>query len=134
MHTDSSRLRVLVVDDCRDTTYSYALLLKTWGHEALTAYDGPAALALARSERPDVILLDLGLPGRSGWDVAIELRQLPELDRVRLIALSGCARDEDHERSHEAGIDFHLIKPADPEVLRRWLEALARSQRPQLAL
>ncbi len=127
MRTDPSRLRVLVADDCRDTTRTHALLLTSWGHEPLTAYDGPTALELARSEHPDVILLDLGLPGRTGWDVARELRQLPEMDDVWLIALSGHARHEDHERSREAGIDFHLNKPADPEVLRRLLEASARS-------
>ena len=77
MHTNPSYLRILVVDDCRDTTRSYALLLKTWGHEPLTAHDGPTALELARSERPDVILLDLGLPGQTGWDVAVNSVNCP---------------------------------------------------------
>lgn len=114
--------RVLVVDDCPDTALSLALLLRLWGHEAATARDGPAALELARSFRPDAVVLDLGLPRLSGWDVARRLRQMPGGD-VLLVALSGRGAERDRRLSQEAGIDFHLTKPCDPEDLRRLLAA-----------
>jgi CheY-like chemotaxis protein len=128
----SPRLRVLVVDDCKDTAHSTAILLEAWGHEALVAYDGPAALALARMHRPDAVVLDIGLPGPTGWEVARELRVSPGLDGVRLIAVSGYATAADRRRSREAGIDAHLAKPADPDELQRLLECPAGPKAPAL--
>jgi CheY-like chemotaxis protein len=110
--------RVLVVDDNADAAESLALLLSVWGHEARVAYDGPGALRLAREERPAVVLLDLGLPGLSGYAVAQRLRQEPGLGQTLLVAVTGSAADGG---SHEAGLDLHLTKPVDLDVLRRLL-------------
>ncbi|HEX5271163.1 MAG TPA: response regulator [Gemmataceae bacterium] len=122
MHPHPRRLRVLVVDDCKDTARTYALLVTLWGHEALVAHDGPTALAMAREHRPDAVVLDIGLPGRTGWEVARELRRSPEFADVPLIAVSGYATEADRRRSVEVGLNAHLAKPADPEELHWLLE------------
>jgi len=118
-----SPLRVLVVDDCPDMTASMALLLRCWGHEAREAHDGPEALCVAASFHPDVILLDIGLPGPDGYEVARQLRQTEGLGRAFLATLSGYGRPEDKRRSWEAGCDQHWLKPLDPDVLERLLAA-----------
>jgi CheY-like chemotaxis protein len=115
---------VLVVDDNRDAAESLALLLKALGHEATTAYDGPAAVKAARTLCPDLVICDLGLPGMSGYKVAEQLRALPELREVRLVALTGFGTPEDRRRSREAGFDDHLVKPVSPETLGKVLHAL----------
>ncbi len=117
--------RVLVVDDNADLADSLALLIRWWGHEVSVVYDGPAALAAARAQHPDVVLLDVGMPRMSGYQVARQLRQQWEPDRMRLVALTGYGRPEDRRRSREAGFDCHLTKPVDPEVLKRLLAAPA---------
>ena len=81
------------------------------------AYDGLAAVALAVAEAPQVVLLDIAMPGLDGWGIARELRGLPQLDEVRLIAISGLGRSVDIERSLEAGFEAHLTKPVDTERL-----------------
>jgi len=116
-------LCVLIVDDCKDTSASLAILVRLWGHEAHVALDGPAALQLAREVLPDVVLLDVGLVGMNGWEVAGRLRRLPGLDGVSLLVLSGFGTEEDVRRSREAGCDLHLVKPVEPEKLRRLLAA-----------
>jgi CheY-like chemotaxis protein len=113
---------VLIVDDCRDTADSLALLLMCWGYRAAVAYDGPAALALASAEPPAVVLLDLGLPGMDGYEVARYLRGLTQTAKVLLIALTGYGRVEEVRLCYEAGFDLHLLKPCDPEELRRVLD------------
>ena len=118
--------RVLVVDDNADVAESLALLLGLWGHEARVAYDGPAALRLAREHRPDVVLLDLGLPGLSGHAVAQRLRQEPDLARTLLVAVTGSEQDG---HSQEAGLDLHLTKPVDLDVLRQLLSGRHASTR-----
>src|SRR5690348_1665389 len=85
----ATTLRVLVVDDCPDTTASMAILLQLWGHDVRVAHDGPAALGLADGYRPDVVLLDVGLPGMDGYRVARELRANPRLPRPFLVSLTG---------------------------------------------
>jgi CheY-like chemotaxis protein len=110
--------RVLVVDDDTDTADSLVVLLSLWGCRAAAAYDGRAATGAALADRPDVVVLDLGLPGLDGYEVARRLRVAPGLEKVRLIAVSGYGRDEDRARSRAAGFDHHLLKPVDPEVLR----------------
>ncbi len=110
-------VRVLIVDDDRDTTDSLAVLLRTWGFCPLVAYDGPTALAVATAERPDVVLLDIGLPGLDGYEVARRLRRQPWAAGVRLLALTGYGQEKDRQEADAAGFDRHLVKPFDPEEL-----------------
>lgn len=106
-------LRVLVVDDNDDVAEMTAEMLKMYGHEALTAGDGPSALSLTESERPDVVLLDLGLPGMHGIEVAECIVAKSGAKAPLLIAVSGYGRPEDRERSRRAGCEHHLVKPVD---------------------
>jgi CheY-like chemotaxis protein len=111
----SSALRVLVVDDNVDTTAGLALLLRSWGHEVAVAHDGPAALEAADAFRPQAVLLDIGLPLLSGFEVAQRLRQAPaDGGRPFLVAFSGYNRESDRRRAREVGIDIYLVKPFDP--------------------
>jgi CheY-like chemotaxis protein len=111
-------LRVLVVDDCPDHTESLELLLGLWGFHARTAADGMQALAVAREYCPDVVLLDVGLPGMDGYEVARRLRAEDGLANTVLITVSGYAQEVDRERSRSAGCAEHLVKPIELEVLR----------------
>jgi PAS domain S-box-containing protein len=104
---------VLVVDDNEDAADSLAEMLRLLGHTVDVAYDGPSAVALARSRPPDAVLCDIGLPGMSGYEVARQLRAAGA-PRVQLIAVSGYAQPEDVERAAEAGFDAHVAKPPDP--------------------
>ncbi len=113
--------RVLVVDDNQDAADSLALLLQLRGHDVRVATDGPAALAVAAEHRPDVVFLDLGLPGMDGHEVGRQLRQRPGLDRARVVAVTGSAGEDDRDRSRAAGFDAHLVKPVDPEDIDRAL-------------
>ena len=113
--------RVLVADDNADSAESIAMLLRIDGHEIVIAHDGIEALKLAREHRPDVMLLDIGMPGLSGHDVCREVRKEPWGRDVRMIALTGWGQEDDHRRSGEAGFDDHLVKPADYEALTRLL-------------
>jgi signal transduction histidine kinase/CheY-like chemotaxis protein len=106
-------LRVLVVDDNLDSVATLALLLKECGHDVRTAYDGPAALEAALDYRPNVVLLDIGLPGLDGFEVAKRLRQQPALQNTVLVAMTGYGAQSDLQRSFEAGFDHHLVKPGD---------------------
>jgi CheY-like chemotaxis protein len=116
-------LRVLVVDDNRDAAESLSMMLRLDGHEVRMAHDGPAALEVARLFRPEVVLLDIGLPGSSGYDVARQLQEQVSRPRL-LVAMTGYGSAEDQRRSQEAGLDHHLVKPVDPHRLR---ELLARA-------
>lgn len=109
--------RILVVDDDEDTVASTAMLLRLWGHEVVTARDGPTALQTAADWRPNVVLLDVLLPLASGYEVARRLRRLPALDGVRLIAVTGYGRESDVQEALEAGFDHHLLKPVDCDTL-----------------
>jgi PAS domain S-box-containing protein len=111
------RTRVLVVDDNVDAAAGLAVLLKFLGHEVEVAYDGPSAIAQARILRPDVILLDLGLPGMDGYQVAAELRRDGVCKETLLIAVTGYGQEDDLRRSQAAGFDHHLVKPVDFEAL-----------------
>jgi len=111
------RRRVLVIDDNRDSAESMSMLLRAWGHEAFVALEGEEGLALARTHRPEFVLLDIGLPGMDGYEVARRLRAL-ELDpRPVLVAMTGYGRAEDRRESKAAGFDHHLVKPVDPDAL-----------------
>jgi PAS domain S-box-containing protein len=118
------RQRILVVDDNRDSADSLSMLLRLAGHEVRTAYDGTAGLAAARRWRPDVVLLDIGLPGLDGYEVVRRLRQEAGLQQALVVAMTGYGKDEDRERSQEAGFDAHLVKPVDPEELAQLIAAL----------
>jgi signal transduction histidine kinase len=113
--------RILVVDDNVDGRETMAMLLELSGHAVRTAEDGPSALRVADEFRPDVILLDIGLPGMDGYQVAQQIRANPALHQVRLIALTGWGQDSDRERSQHAGFDLHLVKPVDPVALSQVL-------------
>ena len=115
------------MDDNRDGADSLLLILQAYGHEARAAYDGESALRLARSFRPDVVLLDIGMPGLDGYEVARRLRRDGGLGDALLVALTGHGREEDRRLSAEAGFDVHLLKPADLGQLQRLLaDAAAR--------
>jgi PAS domain S-box-containing protein len=123
----SGSRRVLVVDDNVDAAESLAILLRTWGHEVLTTHDGLAAVKAAEQVRPEVILLDIGLPRMDGYEVARRLRERADMRDVLLVALTGYGQEEDRRRAEEAGFDAHLTKPADPTALQR---LLAGSEQP----
>ena len=108
---------MLVVDDNRDTAVGLTKLLRASGYRVTTADDGPAALEAARAERPEVILMDIGLPGMDGYRVAEQLRNEEGLHATLLIAISGYGQEQDRRRSREAGFDHHLVKPIDYESL-----------------
>jgi CheY-like chemotaxis protein len=111
-------MRVLIIDDHPDTADMMATLVGLWGHEARVALDGPSGLALARSYHPDVVFLDITLPGMDGWEVAGRLRQDPGMAAAFLVATTGDVRQEARRLSREAGVDAHLIKPLDVEAVR----------------
>jgi two-component system CheB/CheR fusion protein len=110
-------LKVLVCDDNVDAADSLVALLRNMGCDACATYEGTSALRRATELRPDVMVLDLGMPGLDGYAVAQAVRKDDALAGVRLIALSGYGQPEDRERTAAAGFDAHLVKPVDLEVL-----------------
>jgi PAS domain S-box-containing protein len=123
--TQNGRMRILVVDDQPDMADCVALLVETLGHQARAVYDGPTALAITRSEAPDVMFVDIGMPGMTGYDVARQVRLRTDLSQVRLVALTGYGRDEDRTRALEAGFDLHLTKPVSDATMRNILSEFA---------
>jgi len=119
----SSPRKVLIVEDGVETRESLGLLVGLWGHRVTYASDGPAGLAVALETRPDVALVDIGLPRLDGYEVARRIRSgpLPWSRRVKLVALTGYGRAGDRDRALEAGFDDHLLKPVDPDVLEKIL-------------
>jgi CheY-like chemotaxis protein len=111
------RSRVLIVDDNMDGARSLSMVLEIGGHEVRTCYDGAAALEETEGFRPEIVLLDIGLPGMDGFEVARRLRQMSLSPQPLLVALTGYGQADDIRRSREAGFDHHLVKPADPETL-----------------
>ena len=118
-------LRVLVVDDNVDTVLSFSMLLRASGHEVQTAHDGLAAVQAAIDYRPDIVLLDIGLPGLNGYEVAKQIRQHPKLKHVVLVALTGYGQDSDRQASGQAGFTHHLVKPARFDELQKILATVA---------
>jgi two-component system CheB/CheR fusion protein len=108
---------VLVVDDNRDAALTLSMLLTAAGHQVDMAYNGRDALAMAADRRPDIVLLDIGLPGMDGYEVARRLRQDLKLSDTMIVAVTGYGQDEDRRRSAEAGFDLHYIKPLNPREL-----------------
>jgi len=115
--TTSDKKRLLVVDDNRDFAATLATLLEVAGHEVRTVYNGTGALPAAAIYRPHVVLMDIGLPGMSGYEVAKQLRSQPEFAGTMLIALTGYGQEEDRLRLVEAGFNKHLVKPVSPTEL-----------------
>jgi CheY-like chemotaxis protein len=114
-------LSLLVVDDNVDSATGMAEVLEMWGHQPGMAFNGPEALAKAAEMRPDVVLLDIGLPGMDGYEIAQKLRQQPGLEHVVLVALTGYRSDEDVQRGREAGFDQYFTKPVDLNQLSQYL-------------
>jgi CheY-like chemotaxis protein/anti-sigma regulatory factor (Ser/Thr protein kinase) len=109
--------RILVVDDHQDSTDSLALFLRLRGHDVRTAHDGPSALDEIERYRPEVVFLDLGLPGMSGYDVARRVRMMNGPGAPRLVALTGYGTDADRQKTRDAGFEVHLAKPVDPRAV-----------------
>ncbi|MFO0847565.1 MAG: response regulator [Gemmataceae bacterium] len=121
--------RVLVVDDNTDAAESLAMLLGLSGHETAVAYDGPTAVAMARTYHPDVVFLDIGLPGMSGYEVARSLRADGCGPGTVLVALTGWGSDDDRRQSRAAGFDYHLTKPVDGTQLDALFAAIGTDRR-----
>jgi CheY-like chemotaxis protein len=121
--------RVLVVDDNQDAADSLAMLLGVRGEEVRIAYDGAKALEVERDFKPDVVLLDIGLPAISGYDVAERIRD-KRGDKVLIVAITGWGQEKDLRRAEDAGIDHHFTKPVDFEALVALIERAAPSRRP----
>ena len=125
--TSLSDVHVLVVDDNRDTATSCAKLFSALGHDVRTAFDGLEAIEVAHAFRPEVIFLDIGLPGMNGYDVARTLRS-EGFRHESIIAVTGYGQPEDRQRSHDAGFDEHLVKPVQQEALVAVLRRAAATQ------
>jgi CheY-like chemotaxis protein len=109
--------RILVVDDNVDAAESVALLLRLGGHQVRVAHNGEAALRAVDAEVPDLALLDIGMPGMDGYEIARRLRQQPRASGTVLVAVTGWGQPEDRRQSREAGFNHHLVKPVDMAVL-----------------
>ena len=122
---DGPPRRILIVDDNTDSSRSLAILQSRRGHTTRTAATGPDALSAAAEFLPEVVLLDIGLPGMDGFEVARQLRATPALEKAFLIAMSGYGRDEDRVEARLAGFDEYLVKPINLDLLRDWLQRRA---------
>jgi signal transduction histidine kinase len=127
-----SHRRVLVVDDNRDAAQTLAVMLRLSGGEVETAHDGPAALKIAEVFRPDVVLLDIGMTGMNGFEVARTIRSRPWGSGVVLVAQTGWGQDEDRRRAREAGFDAHLTKPVDQATLMKIMQSDPEQDRPRM--
>jgi CheY-like chemotaxis protein len=127
---DGRRTQVLVVDDNQDAADSLAALLEIEGFDVRTVYDGAAALAAAGQRQPDMIIMDLGMPGMDGYETARAIRQQPGAERILLLALTGWGQNDARRRTTEAGFDHHLVKPVELEQIIRL--AGARHNREQV--
>jgi CheY-like chemotaxis protein len=115
------RRRVLVVDDNKDAALTLSMMLDLMGSEARIAYSGFEALEVAEQFRPEVVLLDIGMPGLNGYDTARRLREQPWGRDIVLVALTGWGQNEDRQRSQAAGFDDHVVKPIEPAALEKLL-------------
>jgi CheY-like chemotaxis protein len=129
LNQTATRHRVLVVDDNVDAAVSLGMLLKLAGQEVRVAYEGSTALRQALEFRPELILLDIGMPGMDGYEVCRRLRRESGMEQTTIVALTGWGQDEDRRRSHEAGFDHHIVKPVEPGALHRLLDGLSAASR-----
>ena len=127
------RRKILVADDNRDAADSLRMLLSVAGHDVLVAYDGTEALELARSHRPDALLLDIGMPGMTGYEVAQAVRGESWGSAVLLVALTGWGQQEDKDRAQLAGFDRHFTKPVNSQAIEALLGEFAQQRRGKLA-
>jgi len=118
------RFRILVVDDNPDSALSMAMMLSMMGHETRTAHDGEAAVTTAEDFRPQVVLLDIGLPKLNGYEVAQRIRKEEWGASMFLVAITGWGQDEDRQRSEDVGMNLHLVKPVEPSALESVLADL----------
>ena len=123
----TSQRRVLIVDDNHDSATSMAMLLQIYGYDARIAHDGPASLDIAREFEPQAVVLDIGLPGMDGYQVAFRLRELGLQDPT-LIAMTGYGQESDRRRSREAGFEHHLVKPISFDALTEILSIYAGAE------
>jgi CheY-like chemotaxis protein len=121
---NTQRFRILVVDDNPDSALSLAMMLSIMGHDTRTAHDGESAVSTAESFRPDVVLLDIGLPKLNGYEVAQRIRTSSWGESMFLIAVTGWGQDEDRQRSSEVGLNVHMVKPVEPSALQKLLADL----------
>lgn len=122
-------LRILVADDNVDTALTLAMLLKRLGHDVRTAHTGPKALEAAQDYQPSLLLLDIGMPGLNGYEVAKRIREQPVLDGVMLVAVTGYGHEADRQLSRQAGFDHHLVKPTDFSQVERILATVSEKVR-----
>lgn len=120
-HSQAKVSRVLVVDDNRDAATLLGMVIKMLGHELFTAHDGQEAIELADAHRPDLVLMDLGMPRLNGYEATRFIREQPWGQSMTIVALSGWGQDDDKRRTREAGFDHHLVKPIEPDTLKRVL-------------
>jgi CheY-like chemotaxis protein len=114
--------RILVVDDNIDAARSLEMLLRSLGHETRVVHDGAEALRAVPGYRPHIVLLDIGMPGLDGYEVARRLRAMDGGEALRIVAVTGWGQEADREKSREAGFDLHLVKPVEPGELVRVLD------------
>ena len=122
--------RILVADDNHDAAESLAMMLRMGGNDVRTGRDGVEAVSIAQSFRPQVVLLDIGMPRMNGYEAARRIRSEPWGGEMMLIALTGWGQDEDKRRSLDAGFDHHLTKPPDPDVLDQLIAQSVSRHRP----
>jgi CheY-like chemotaxis protein len=123
-----SSLRILIVDDNRDNADSLVMLLRIIGNDTRTAYDGQQGVDVAEEFRPDVMLLDIALPKLNGYEACRGIREQPWGKNIVLIAVTGWGQVEDRRLSHEAGFDYHMVKPVDPQELMKFLAGLQQGK------
>lgn len=121
--------RVLIVDDNLDAATTLAMMFGSWKHTVEVAHDGLTGLEKARRMRPDILLLDIGLPGIDGYEVARRLRSEPAFDGMLLVAITGYGQEDDRRRSQQAGVDLHLVKPVDARMLKKLVTEYERRRR-----
>jgi two-component system CheB/CheR fusion protein len=126
--TPQGRARVMVVEDNPDAAEGLRMLLDALGHHVRVVPDGVAALAAVQANVPDVMLIDIGLPGMDGYELARQIRQHRDLQRVVLVALTGYGGDADRERAFRAGFDYHIVKPVNPDTLQGLVARLGKSE------
>ena len=123
---------MLIVEDNRDSASMLGQLMTLAGHEVRMTHDGLDGVAAVEAFRPDIVLLDLGLPELNGYDAAQRIRALPDGATLPIVALTGWGQEEDRRRSAECGFDAHLVKPVDPDLLSHIVQDLTAGQKPQM--